>query len=115
MNHLQIGDKSPYIEEETAQNPENTKMLESSQIINIFSSQGETMKMKLAILDIYNDIAHGDRDRRVHALFTIFLWFAVTTYISLSIFHYIPIETSSMAPYVGSTIATCCVLAVKIS
>lgn len=57
--------------------------------------------MKWAIRDTVNDIVNGDNERRIHAIFTLVLWFGVATYLSLSIFHYIPMDADFACPIFG--------------
>jgi hypothetical protein len=63
-----------------------------------------------AIIMNIEDIRHGTRDRKIHALFSASLWFVAGAYITSSLAFYI-LPTESLFPSLfGGTIACCAAL-----
>lgn len=52
--------------------------------------------------DTYEDVWHGDRDRRIHAMFTFAIWFAAGGYIISALGEYIPLLSTSIASLIGA-------------
>lgn len=59
------------------------------------------MKMRLA-LDTYRDIANGDGRRRIHALFTLGIWFAAGGYLFSSLGEYFVLFQDDLASIFGA-------------
>ncbi len=70
--------------------------------------------MKFA-LDTYRDIAHGNRDERIHAFFTMAIWFASGGYIFSSLGEYILLFEDDIASIFGAAFVAALVSIIKIS
>ena len=70
--------------------------------------------MKL-VLDTYRDVASGDRDRRVHALFTFALWFAAGGYVVSSLSEYVSFIEAGFPSIVGGVVVSAVVAFIKFS
>lgn len=68
--------------------------------------------MKFA-LDTYRDIAQGG-DRRVHALFTLAMWFVAGTYVASSAMYYFAPYESTAAAMLGGAVVAAAVAAIKL-
>lgn len=70
--------------------------------------------MKFA-LDTYRDIAHGTRERRIHAAWTFALWFVAGAYVtSTAMFYFAPVE-GLVAEIVGGAVVAAAVAAIKLA
>ena len=55
-------------------------------------------------MDTYKDIAHGPRDRRIHAITAFALWFAAGAYVTSTVLYYVSPVGGMAAELVGGAV-----------
>jgi hypothetical protein len=56
------------------------------------------------VITVYEDIVHGDARRRIHACFTLVMWFVMGAYVTSTILFYIAPDHNIVASVVGGTV-----------
>lgn len=66
-------------------------------------------------LDTYREVVSGNKNRRIHALFTFGMWFIAGAFTVSCVTHYIPGEAGASPEIYGGIITSGLVAAIKIT
>jgi uncharacterized membrane protein YraQ (UPF0718 family) len=66
-------------------------------------------------MDTFRDIAFGTRDRRIHAIFTLGLWFVAGAFLASTVQYYVAPFESTAASVAGGALISAIAAALKLS